>query len=567
MKQWLKYLLIVSTFISCKSLFKKSKPISYDDRKKFDHLYYEASKQKALGNFDVAYKSFEQALKIDAANHAVMYQLANINFKQKKLTDAIYWAEKSVKANPEYNHWYYGQLGQFYNKEGSFLKAAGVFEKMIDSEPGRVSNYTETANQYLNAGKFTEAAKILNQYQDKFGVDEESARKLEQIYMQLKKPDKALAEILKLTIAYPDEVRFWGLLGETQMNLGKYEEAKKSYEQILKLDSNNGYAFFGLAELCRQKDDAKGSFEYLLKGFRDERVDMQNKLGVISSYYILLKKDKESKDQAFRLGEALIETHPTDALSYIVYSDLLYAIADYGQSREYLLKSFEFETSDFRVWQKLLTIDEKLDSSELIEMDSKRAIEYFPNVPVLYIYNGFSLNALGRYLEAVKISEEGLSFAIQLEERVQLHLTIADAYNSLKDHEKSDKAFDEILKLEPGNALALNNYAYYLSLRKTRLTDAGAMAKKALQKEPNNPSYLDTYGWVLFQLENFADAEKAVKKAMEFAPDNSEILEHYGDIIYKQGDSGKAMFYWKKAKENGGKSDELEKKINTGILD
>lgn len=567
MQKIVSLVLLLLLFASCRSKKIQSENLTFEQRVKFNEHFFNASKQKAIGNYDEAYKEFEASYRINPKSHASMYQLANISFKNKQLDEAIYWGEKSIKANPIYNHWYFGQLGQFYNRAGQYEKSASVFSKMIENEPYRPTNYIEAANQNINAQSYKEAIKILNKYQEKFGVEEESARKLEQLYLKLNKPELALNEIAKLTLANPDEVRYWGLLAETQMTLGKKDEAEKSYKKIIALDSLNGYAQFGLADIARAKGDNETSFKHLIMGFKDERVKLLNKLQVISSYYVLMQRDEKSRTQVFSLGETLLATHPNDALSYVVYSDLLYAVNKFDESRNYLVKSLEIENSDFKVWQKLLSIDEQLNNMTMLEEDSRKAMEVFPNIPALYIYNGFSLIALKQYEKSLIVSQDGLSYAIQQKDKIQLLLNLADANHQLKKYSEADKAFDAVLSLEPDNTLALNNYAYFLSLRNERLTEAETFVKRALKNEPDNPSYLDTYGWILYQMKKYPEAIVQLNLALKEAPKNPEIIEHLGDALYKSGDTEGAVIQWKKALELRGTSFELDKKISNGLVD
>jgi tetratricopeptide (TPR) repeat protein len=559
--------LLLVLFASCRSKKIQSDNLTYEQKVKFNEHYFNASKQKSIGNFDEAFKEFEACYRINPKSHASMYQLANISFRNKQLDDAIYWGEKSIKTDPYYNHWYYGQLAQFYSRAGQNEKSVKIFQKMIDNEPLRPTNYIEAANQNINAQSFKEAIKILNKYQNIFGVEEESARKLEQLYIKLNKPEQALNEIAKLTIANPDEVRYWGLLAETQMTLGKKDDAQKSYTKIIGLDSLNGYAHFGLADIERAKGNNETSFKHLIMGFKDERVKLINKLQVISSYYVLMQRDEKSRLQVFSLGETLLITHPHEALSYVVYSDLLYAVNKFEESRTYLVKSLDIENSDFKVWQKLLSIDEQLNNMKTLEEDSHKAMEGFPNIPALYIYNGFALIALKQFEKSTVVSQDGLSYAIQQKDKIQLLLNLADANHQLKKYKEADKAFDAVLNLEPNNTLALNNYAYFLSLRNERLDEAENLVKRALKNEPDNPSYLDTYGWILFQKKNYSEAISQLKMALKETPKNPEILEHLGDALYKSGDTAGAQVQWKKALDSKGSDADLERKINKGSID
>ncbi len=42
---------------------------------------------------------------------------------------------------------------------------------------------------------------------------------------------------------------------------------------------------------------------------------------------------------------------------------------------------------------------------------------------------------------------------------------------------------------------------------------------------------------------------------------NATLLEHYGDILYLLEKRDEALLYWQKAKENGGTSEVLQRKI------
>ncbi len=93
------------------------------------------------------------------------------------------------------------------------------------------------------------------------------------------------------------------------------------------------------------------------------------------------------------------------------------------------------------------------------------------------------------------------------------------------------------------------------------------MAQKSSRLDPENSANLDTYGWVLFQLEQYDDAEVWIKKALKYGGSSSAvILEHYGDVLYKQGETDKALIYWEKAKAAGEGSEFLDQKVQDGTF-
>jgi Tfp pilus assembly protein PilF len=135
------------------------------------------------------------------------------------------------------------------------------------------------------------------------------------------------------------------------------------------------------------------------------------------------------------------------------------------------------------------------------------------------------------------------------------------------DYSKSDEAYEAVLKLDPINDYVLNNYSYFLSLRKANLPRAQQLAQKLAERHPTNPTYLDTYAWVLYVSKDYAKARQYLEKAMANpATVSGTIVEHYGDVLYQLGQHDKALEQWKLAKTKGSATPALDKKISTGKL-
>src|SRR5690606_32580031 len=124
-----------------------------------------------------------------------------------------------------------------------------------------------------------------------------------------------------------------------------------------------------------------------------------------------------------------------------------------------------------------------------------------------------------------------------------------DVYHGLQMYAESDVAYEEAIALDSTNAYALNNYAYYLALRKEKLPLAAEMSKKSNELEPDFASYEDTYAWVLFQQGEYEEALVWIKRAIDHADGASDtLLEHYGDILAKLGRIDDAIVQWEKAR-------------------
>lgn len=115
-----------------------------------------------------------------------------------------------------------------------------------------------------------------------------------------------------------------------------------------------------------------------------------------------------------------------------------------------------------------------------------------------------------------------------------------------------------------GIPTAYNNYAYGMTKHGTPedLNRAEEMARKAVQYDSENGSFLDTYAWILYLKKAYPLAkiymERAISKEEEPDP---LYYEHYSDILFALGEYEKALQALRKALEAGGDVPTIEKKI------
>jgi tetratricopeptide (TPR) repeat protein len=81
-------------------------------------------------------------------------------------------------------------------------------------------------------------------------------------------------------------------------------------------------------------------------------------------------------------------------------------------------------------------------------------------------------------------------------------------FDKQKRFAEAESAFRQVLSRDPDNAIALNYLGYMLAERGERLDESVTYLKKALQVEPENPSYLDSLGWAYFKADKL-DLAKA----------------------------------------------------------
>ncbi|MGP1587662.1 MAG: tetratricopeptide repeat protein [Treponemataceae bacterium] len=96
--------------------------------------------------------------------------------------------------------------------------------------------------------------------------------------------------------------------------------------------------------------------------------------------------------------------------------------------------------------------------------------------------------------------------------------------------DKAIECYEQVLAHNPENSTALNGLGYILTTTGKDYTRALFLCKKAHDLNPNSAAYLDSLGWVYFNLGLFAEAETFVNKAYKLFPQNEEIQEHLKEI-------------------------------------
>ncbi len=140
-------------------------------------------------------------------------------------------------------------------------------------------------------------------------------------------------------------------------------------------------------------------------------------------------------------------------------------------------------------------------------------------------------------------------------------LQLGGLYDQLGEMDSSDAAYERVLQLDPQNMVANNNYAYSLAVRGSSLSRAREMAWTALQQNPNNAAYLDTYAWILFRIGEYDRARTYIEQAVIHGG-NATHYEHLGDILEKTGEIDGAVRAWREALEREPDRSDLQRKID-----
>jgi tetratricopeptide (TPR) repeat protein len=535
----------------------------------FQNKFFAGQSEKAIGNPQKAYGFFQEALQLSPANDATMYEIARLDAEFGNLDQAAQVISLAI-ALDEKNEWYRKFHADILYEMGNMAAAQKQYEALIKLNPKNDEAYYQLANTYLSREDGTNAIKVYDQLEKKIGITEEISLQKQSLYLALNKPEKAFDEIKKLANAYPDEVRYQGMMAQYFLDIGDAEKAMDIYEKIGEKDPGNGMLHMKLSEYYAMTGDDARSYDELKLAFASNDISIDQKINILLKFFTLTDVNPEplQLDRAYELLHICEETHPGEAKSYAMFGDFLARESRLLEARDKYRQALDLDKSRSAIWQQLLSIDSDLQDYEAMRADGDEAASLFPTLPEFYLYSGIANVQLKDYEAAVRALNSGRNLVLgKPAMSAQFYASLGDAYHALKNHEESDKSYDKSLEYQPDNVFVLNNYAYYLSLRKKNLPKAAEMAKRANELQPGEISFEDTYAWVLYCQNDLENAKLWLEKAFSHGGDaEGELLEHYGDVLFKMGQKDEAMSYWQKALIAGGGSEGLEDKISKKSL-
>jgi tetratricopeptide (TPR) repeat protein len=567
-------LFLVTTFTAVAQKKKKADQGAPGSLKAREAEFYftEGEKYFILEDFAKALVYYQKALDILPENGTLHYKVAEVlsmGSKEDDMIRASLSIEQALKFERK-NKFFYLLGASIYSNLSRYDRAAQLYETMLAEVPGTEEYLYELAAMYQYAGKPAEAITVYNRAEKFFGVNETSSTQKQRIFWEMNKMEEAIAEGEKLVNTFPDEERYAVGFAEFLSQNKEMEKAVAVLEKFIHENSSAPNASMLLAGVYRDLNQEEKARQLLLSIFDNPEVEYNSKLIVLSTYSAELNqaKAKQTSDSskenfAIELFTRLASQFPNEVNTHILGGDLYLSLSKNTEAERHYLKAIELGEVNFEVWQNLLYLQVQREAFDAVIDNSEKALEYYPNQSMLYYFNGMAHVRQKRYKAASASLEQGKKLAASNPGMTsELNAMLGEAYNGTREYEKSDKAFDEALAFNANNAIVLNNYSYYLALRKASLDKAEKMSALLIKNNPDNATFLDTYAWVLYTREKYKEARKIMERAVATGKANATHIEHYGDILFKLNEVDLAVEQWEKAKGMLNASNEnLNKKI------
>jgi len=560
----------LSTIAQWKSFYPDNKPPKSQIKKDksdndllFNTIYFNALKQKSLENYDQSLKIFQRCIKMKPNNIEVVYQASLISSFLGLSAEAILYSEQTVESKPK-NIWYLRNHIENLLELPDYKLASEYLLKLVDLEPNNEVNFYQLADSYIYDKNYRKAISVYNRLEKIRGISKLTSMQKQKLYMQTKNFKMATNEIFKLSDKFPLDLEILEILAECYLLSDKRDLAFDIFKRIALLSPENVKIHLSLANYYRDKNNNNKSYDELRLAFSSSQLSLEVKISILASYFPLLTTNDTLKKQAYELCLIMINIHPLSPQVYAIYADLLFSDKKKNQAKEFYKKTLKIDKNFKDVWTQLLFIDVEQNNFDSLLLYSFDALNLFPTDPLYYYFYAISNLRINQPIIAFKYLEIGIEYVYDNPPLLkEFQISLAESSNSLQEYSYSDSIYEKVLSVDPDNILVLNNFSYYLSLRKEKLEKAKTMSYKCNKLEPNNGTYQDTYAWVLFCLGEYVEARLWVEKAIKNGSDTSfVVLEHYGDILFKLNLKQEAIVQWKKAFSINGKSQSLMKKIS-----
>ncbi len=525
-------------------------------------FYYTEGIKSALlyGDPERADRLFARAIEVDSMHDPSYYEAAN-NLLQRDPAKAL---EFSLKANAidTANVWYKGQLGQLMILNKEYSKALDLYEELVEIAPHNPDNYRLLAMLYeQNKQPFT-AIVVLDSAENKLGRMEELSAYKRQLLINVQLYDKAIAESQALIRDFPYRYENYLVLAELYAQMKRDSLAMVNYDKALDLNPNGTDIIASMNDYYKRKGDNTNFLATARLLFQSDDIPVENKVRFFEDIISNRNFYRDNYFQLSTLASTLMIKYPQNYEVVDLYASNLIAYGEMEQALEIYKTYLTDTTSNIEAFNNIIDMEAYLQRSDSVEKYSTMALHLFPDNAELYLRKGGALTYLKKEKEAEETYREALKHADSDSLRSVVLGVLGDMYHQKQAKRQSYAYYEKALHLWPDNVMILNNYAYYLSEEEEKLDKALEMAERVMELTSGNPTYLDTYGWVLYKLGRYEEAKKVIQQAISLdSSASAELLVHYGDILFALNDGFMATVYWRKALEAGYDAEKIAERL------
>ncbi len=549
-------------------------------------------KQKTFDKiYDVLYTHFlrtnrpqdaEQILKLKIANNPqrpeFLSQLAYFYYLTKRRPEMLATLSQITADKNKFLH---GHLivGDFYYAIREFNEAVQQYREGEKDDPKERSAYQKKLVEALTvSGKHDEAAKALAELVKEHPKDPETIAMHASVLLQKGDPKEAdgiIAELQPVLTTTPatqrdrrailhyNLARAYALKGDP----ASFDQAKRHFQDTLTARENYIPAKLALAQLELAHNENPQAVRhaseiltvdknnFVAKLVRTAgRMNMKDYDQTSQELAVMEREYPTSPDVRFQVGrlkfaqgrikeaesdfELLMKSNDlrglsglidcklaqgqTDEAIRLVQAQLIKKPDDFGG--RFMLGSLEFKAQKYQ--------DAIKDFQLLADKNPKS-----PQLPGVYVRLGEVKRRAGDLNGAIASFQKARELSPK--DPVPL-LQLALLFDTNGRHDDALKSYEDVLKMQPDNPVALNNIAYSKADEGVDLDRALQLAERARTKSPTDPDVLDTIGLIFVKKNSTDEGLRLLKELVARAPSNPLYHLHFAMALYQKGNKPEA---------------------------
>jgi tetratricopeptide (TPR) repeat protein len=517
----------------------------------------------------------EQVLREGYANNPKQYmflqRLALLYFAEKRHDDMLKTLQEIKSHAKEYSGAYM-DVGDFYYRLGDGDSAIREYRDGMAKDSARKAVYQKHIIEVLmHQGKRSEAAAI-NEQILKANADDPDAKSLDAA-LKLDKGDvlRAQTELQQVVTQNPENPVAHFNLGRAYAMRQEWEQARQQFARAIEIRGDYLAAHLAMAQL----QAARGDYDAAIKAAQTAlAVDPNNVSArlIQAASLINLKKYPE----AHAMLDALLAGHP-DSPDILFQQAVLLLVENKSKEAEAtfrkvydlnpanprgllgLTEAYMIQGKGDEALSTLKTEAEKAPARidlqvALADMAARTgrydmAVQYYQ-----HISDSMDKGARGRadimlrMGEAYRRKGDLQNAIVALEKAREVHpenimvlSNLALILDQAARWDEARKVYQVALKLDPNNAIALNNLAYLEAEHGGDLNQAQTLAQRAKQFLPNRPEVSDTLGWIYLKRNLPDNAADIFTELVRANPHSSTFRYHLGQAYQQKGDKPGAV--------------------------
>lgn len=537
------------TFLALESMADDSQAL----RKKARYYFTQGNIEFAAQNLPQAYEYFKKAHNLDPSylEPAFSYGSQRLLLNSDTL-QSDFELKRSMRLMQQYvdnypKDLYASQLYAYFTTAlDTAEEAIRVLENTYALMPEQTQILPLLADTYIRTLQKKKAIETLNRYEAIEGKSKDVSLKKITFMLADKDTVAAIKEADELIKSNPRDAYNHILKGHLFEVVGNMDSVINAYKEAERLAPDNGAVKMSLAQYYRTIGDSVMLDNMVYEALLSEDFEIEDKIGILGDYLQKLLDEAGDKKRGDHLFSILQQQYPHDTDVLEMSARYAAAKGDLNQAAENIRYAIDMQPDNETYWLMLLSYEISGNNYEEAVKDYQEAKTHLSPSPQLKNIYAAAASMLNDENEAEKILNDLLFETnpdlINPGKRTEVRKSldydglvwVSSIFCMLGDlnykNGKPDNAFDlyeTSLAFLPDNALTLNNYAYFLSEENRELEKAKKMSRRSLDLVDNNPTYLDTYAWILYKLGEFREALEYMELALDIAKDLGDENEEY----------------------------------------